>query len=337
LIVSSERVRQAVDGREEVDLRKEIVRIEGPAPLVAVRKRRPDGTAGPPVLLVHGFGQNRYAWHLHGRSFANYLAREGFDVWNLDLRGQGRSRRAGSKPPAGLDPFVEEDLPAAEDAIRRETGATRTFLVGHSLGGLLCYAAAARRPDAVRGIVTIGAPLDFGRDNTLLLAFGGLVEILARLRVRGPVRSIHAGGIGRHLARRRALWEKTAWKLGLAFWAAGSLQPEILNEYGARAFDRANVPVLLRMLRMGVQRRFTSDDGSIDHAAGFFALDVPLLVLAGTHDRLAPPGAVRPAFDRSHSSDRSYREFPDGHADLVTGRFAPTRSWRAILDFLRAH
>lgn len=337
MIVSSEVVRQTVDGDERVSLRKEIVRVDGPVPLVAVRKRPIDCPPGPPVLLVHGFGQNRYAWHLGGRSLVNFLAHQGFDVWNLDLRGQGRSRRAGSRPPSGIDPFVKEDLPAAIETIREQTGAPKVFLVGHSLGGLLCYAAAPERPDAVRGIVTIGAPLDFGRDNALLLAVAGLVEVLARLRVRPPARSFPAGGIGRHLARRRAVWEQTAWRLGLAFWATGSFEPEILREYGARAFDRANVPVLVRMLRMGATRRFTSDDGEVDYAARFFEIDVPLLVVAGTRDRLATPRAVRPAFDGSRAQSRSYREFPDGHADLVTGRFAPSRSWRAILGFLRSH
>ena len=38
-----------------------------------------EGTRAP-VLLVHGFGQNRYAWHLPARSFANHLASVGWHV-----------------------------------------------------------------------------------------------------------------------------------------------------------------------------------------------------------------------------------------------------------------
>jgi pimeloyl-ACP methyl ester carboxylesterase len=177
----------------------------------------------------------------------------------------------------------------------------------------------------------------FGRGNALLYGAGAVVEALARLRVRAPVRSIPAGPIGRHLARRRALWESTAFKLGLAFWAAGSYEPDVLADYGARAFDRANVLVLLRMMRMGATRTFTSDDGAVDYAARFFELDRPLLVVAGTRDRIATPKSVKPAFDGSRARHRSYREFPDGHADLVTGRHAPSRSWRAVHGFLLAH
>jgi len=337
VIVSTELVHQTVDGEERVTLRKDVVRIDGPAPLIAVRKRLPDAPPGPPVLLIHGFGQNRYAWHLGGRSFANFLAREGYDVWNLDLRGQGRSRRAGSGPASGWDPLVQEDVPAALGAIQAARDGARAFLVGHSLGGLLCYAAAPERPEAVRGIVTLGAPLRFADGNGLLLGLGTVVDALTRMRVRLPAGAVHAGGIGRHVARRRALWEQTAWKLGVAFWASGSFEPEILTEYGTRAFDRANLPVLAQLLRMGVRGRFTSADGAIDYAERFFALDIPLFVVAGTKDVLASPRAVRPAFEGSRARRRSYREFASGHADLVTGKHAPTRSWPAIREFLGAN
>jgi len=78
-------VEQVVDRNEIFPFRKEIVVTRSAVPLSMVRKRsaRQDTTRAP-VLLVHGFGQNRYSWHLPARSFANYLARSGFDVLNTD-------------------------------------------------------------------------------------------------------------------------------------------------------------------------------------------------------------------------------------------------------------
>jgi len=38
------------------------------------------------LLLIHGFAQNRHGWNLKGRSFVNYLAEAGYDVFYLDLR-----------------------------------------------------------------------------------------------------------------------------------------------------------------------------------------------------------------------------------------------------------
>src|ERR1700740_2557021 len=108
-----------------------------------VRKRL-SGAAGAggqgtraPVLLVHGFGQNRYAWHLPSRSFANYLASAGYDVFNLDLRGHGRSRQLGAQPCTSAEDYVREDLPSAVDEVRALSGGRSVFLVGHSLGGIV--------------------------------------------------------------------------------------------------------------------------------------------------------------------------------------------------------
>ncbi|HVY48917.1 MAG TPA: alpha/beta fold hydrolase, partial [Minicystis sp.] len=101
-----------------------------------VRKRAAanDGGTLAPVLLVHGYGQNRYAWHLPSRSFSNYLARAGFDVYNLDLRGHGRSRHLGAQRPRHVSEFVREDVPTALEEVQRLSGGRPVFYVGHSLG-----------------------------------------------------------------------------------------------------------------------------------------------------------------------------------------------------------
>ena len=113
-------VEQVVDRNEIFPFRKEIVVTGSRVPLSMVRKRsaRLDGTRAP-VLLVHGFGQNRYSWHLPARSFANHLARAGFDVFNLDLRGHGRSRDHGSQRCRGVEDYVQEDVPAAVAEVQR--------------------------------------------------------------------------------------------------------------------------------------------------------------------------------------------------------------------------
>src|SRR4249920_3462141 len=109
MILHQSIVEQTVDRDERDRFVKELVvlrlRSTGgvEVPLAMIRKRRAvpgsDGTLAP-VLLVHGYGQNRYAWHLPARSFSNYLARAGFDVWNLELRGHGRSRHLGARRPS---------------------------------------------------------------------------------------------------------------------------------------------------------------------------------------------------------------------------------------------
>ena len=91
LILYGRTLEQTIDRREKATFVKELVLSGGKVPLAMVRKRLAENAGGTTatVLLVHGFGQNRYAWHLPSRSLANHLALSGFDVFNLDLRGHG--------------------------------------------------------------------------------------------------------------------------------------------------------------------------------------------------------------------------------------------------------
>ena len=144
MLLRTEEVDQVVDGARVVRLVKDVIMTPGMAPLGLVRKRLPEpAVPRGVVLLVHGFGQNRYVWHSSQRSFSSYLAAEGWDVFNADLRGHGRSRRFGAKGASLLREYAEEDLPACVREAERLTGAKRVFLVGHSMGGLVGYASAA--------------------------------------------------------------------------------------------------------------------------------------------------------------------------------------------------
>jgi poly(3-hydroxyalkanoate) synthetase len=92
--------------------------------------------------------------------------------------------------------------------------------------------------------------------------------------------------------------------------------------------------VALDIVRAGQEAALKSLDGQTDYGVAFEMLQRPVLVVAGTHDRLAPPESVRPAFDRSRSPDKTYREFPLGHVDLVIGRAAPLTVWPLVRDWM---
>ena len=62
---------------------------------LALYRYKPAGGGGAlsPVILCHGFSSNRFTWELPGMSMARFLAGRGHDVWSLELRGAGRSKR----------------------------------------------------------------------------------------------------------------------------------------------------------------------------------------------------------------------------------------------------
>lgn len=334
MILHTETVEQAIEGDERAEFVKDVVAArEGEHPIAMVRKRRKDGESRGAVVLVHGFGQNRYTWHSSQRSFANYLANEGWDVFNVDLRGRGRSKQYGSPRPTNLDDYIRQDVPTCVGTAARLSGFDKVFLVGHSMGGLISYSVAGRMRDQVAGVVTIGSPYRFGRGSLFLRT---AAPLLYGARLTGafdgnpplPVR-----WMGQYLGR---FYDLRLLPLPMRPWAPGSIEPDLLDEYLSCAFEHTRMSVALGIVRNGAEGGLQSDDGLMDYGTAFELADLPVLVIAGTKDALAPPESVKPAYDRSRSADRTYRVFPQGHVDMIMGRDAPFSVWRLIRTWLGA-
>lgn len=335
MILRTEVVEQTIDGNERGVFVKDVVMIPGKHPLGMVRKRAANRETRGTVMLVHGFGQNRYTWHSSRRSFVNYLANEGWDVFNVDLRGHGRSRWFGAPMPRVMYEYIEEDLPSFAREALSLSGHSRLFLIGHSMGGLISYAVAGTSlRDKVSGVATLGSPYRFGQGSALLML---LREGAAALGWTGlldgnpvlPVRSV-----GQHLRKRAALWDARLVPLPIRGWVPGGVEREVLEEYLANTFERTSLAVAMDIFRAGRRQGFKSLDGMIDYSMAFEMLDRPLLVVAGTEDHLAPPQSVKPGYDLSRSSDKTYRAWPFGHIDIIMGREATRTVWPAVRDWL---
>lgn len=351
-----ELVEQAIDAGAAAAFRKWII----PVPLASggslflVRKRAASltGTGGASrgaLLLLHGYAQNRYAWHTSRRSLANFLAQGGFDVFNLDLRGAGRSRAAGTRPPRGFSDHVEEDVPAAVGAALRESGERRVFLVGHSLGGAIACAFAGRAPEQVRGVVTLSGLYTFGRGNGFVRLLGRAAAALERSRVVPPAlvpRMLPTDVIGRALRLTRGGWNSRLARLApLQAWAPGSIEDDVLSEAIGRSFEPASLAITLGLARMAAGGGFADAAGRCYFRAFEERTGVPLLVATACSDRLVPPEDARACYERSRSRDRALLRLERGagegaggwgHIDLLLGRRAPARVWPAVRDWLRA-
>src|ERR671921_601803 len=104
------------------------------------------GGEGPPLLLVHGWPQNWYAWRL----LMPELVRD-FEVIAVDQRGIGLT----DKPEGGYDTgTLAGDLVALMDAL----GHQRFAVVGHDTGFAIGYALAADHPDRVERVALAEIP-----------------------------------------------------------------------------------------------------------------------------------------------------------------------------------
>ena len=107
------------------------------------------GDSGDVVLLVHGYGGDRNSWLFLQEPLA---ARH--RVYALDLPGHGTSAK--DVGDGSVDLLADAVL-GVLDAV----GSDRAHLVGHSLGGAVVLAAAARSPGRIASL-TLFAPAGFG-------------------------------------------------------------------------------------------------------------------------------------------------------------------------------
>lgn len=180
----------------------------------------PRGEAGPGeqvplVVVLHGGAWRAPYDRRHVTPFADFLARRGFAVANVEYRrgaeatgiveraveaggaDGGAVSSAGGGPVAGRWPDTFDDIAAALDALPalvRETlpqaDPRRTVLTGHSAGGHLALWAAARhvlpvgaawrtdRPAPLRGVVALAPIADFTVADKLDVCGGAARQLL---------------------------------------------------------------------------------------------------------------------------------------------------------------
>jgi 4,5:9,10-diseco-3-hydroxy-5,9,17-trioxoandrosta-1(10),2-diene-4-oate hydrolase len=108
----------------------------------------PDGTAAPPVVLLHGGGPGASAWSNFGRTLPVFARR--FDTIAVDQPGYGGSMAA---------PIKGQYFTGAADALAAlldELGLDRVDLVGNSLGGGTAVRFALRHPRRAGRLLLMG-------------------------------------------------------------------------------------------------------------------------------------------------------------------------------------
>ncbi|MBL9038934.1 MAG: alpha/beta fold hydrolase, partial [Archangium sp.] len=287
-----------------------------------------------PVVLCHGLG-NTHAFFefIAPQNFAAFLTGLGFDTYTVDVRGT-----RGTVPPhwpadATFDDIVSHDVPAVLKVVCDDAKVEQVLWVGHSLGGLIGLAAAPSTPQ-VKAVCTVGSPVFFQlhpRTRWLLragqwLSPAGLFPLDWLALAAAPM----------------------AGRFDVP-WANASINPR--NVTGAtQRFLLANAiaPMwrgVLRQLEDWVTHdAFRSLDRSVDYRAGAAGLAIPVLVVAGTVDGLAPEAASRKYFDALTTTDKQLLVFGAsagheqdyGHGDLVIGERAHLEVYPAVGEWLSA-
>jgi pimeloyl-ACP methyl ester carboxylesterase len=132
-----------------------------------VRNKHPEGVSSFPaekiLLYVHGAtypSETAFDLPLGGRSWMDYIAQHGYDVYLVDLRGYGPSTRPPEmdQPPADNAPIVRtetavKDVSAAVEFILKRRGVAKLNLLGWSWGTTIMGLYTTQNNDKVAKLV----------------------------------------------------------------------------------------------------------------------------------------------------------------------------------------
>lgn len=343
----SHRTREVVDLDTTTLLYKELFEVatRDDVRLIVTRKRPVERTRErTPVILVHGLGQNRFSWDLSRRSMMNFLVGEGFEVWNAELRGHGLSRANGSPYPKEFDDYVDSDLPALIDFVRRLSRHDKVFVVGHSLGATIAYAAAHEQQPYLKGLVSIAGPCHFGRGVPLLRGLAMVLGPLQKVfRVEGLLPDYFLVDLIGVLASPVInLIDHPLNRVLDHIWLPGSIERDILLERVGLGFDRTGTAVIGILVRWADSGEFHDANRERDFEERLGEVEVPALFVTGDRDTAVPWPSVEGAFHNLRGPDKTWREFGKerdgvsfGHCDLICGREAPRVVWPVIGAWLK--
>lgn len=312
--------------------------------LTRVKPRRAGGLF--PLLCIPGLGQNRFSWMHPGSNFAEWFSLRGVDVWILEPRGCGFSKLERENYNWSVDEIIKYDLAASIKKVLKESGRSKVFLAGHSLGGCIIYCALPLYEEKIAGFISLGGPLKYKAISLGWFIKAGAV-FNTHLRIFGkhpleilpffPLPLLGAGAvIGMPLLN--TLLENM---IPLHPWHRKNIRKRQLIKRILKGFEKVSPKVVSQFLRWADEGRLTSYDRNEDYTKGFLRAKVPGLFIAGDRDRLAPPSSVEHAFKLYRFKDKKFIVLNQkehgvhwGHLDLTMGKNCESYLFPLILNWM---
>lgn len=296
-----------------------------------------------PVVLVPPLAATAMIFDLlPQRSIVRYLLARGFDVYLIDW-----GEVTADHSSLSLETYVLEWMPAALDAVRRDSGEPDVSIFAYCMGGLLSLMYAAATQDRhIRNMVTVASPVDM---HQMGIAGGLLSAIYRPAQIVSGVLNISL------LDMPARFFHVPGWLNSLAFKLTNPVGNLVNSLEGmVNLWDREYVKVHSTMqkwfdemvdypgetIKGMVVHMALNNDMARGHLrlggerAQFHHIDCALLAFAGDADRLVSIPAAHKVLDIVASEDREFCVVPGGHAGVFAGSKAPDNTWRISADWL---
>jgi len=232
------------------------------------------------------------------QDFAAYFADQGYAVCALDLRGHGKSGGI----PGYVDRFADflTDLDLFVSQVRRDFRGLKIFLVGHSIGGTVAVAYAVSHQAELAGLVLSAPVLKPGASITRSQI--KLARWLSALFPRMGVAPIESAAVSR--------------------------RPEVVNAY-------RNDPLVFHgkiSARLGAELL----DMMERELPGYLPrLNLPLLVMYGSEDKLSNPAGCIYLYETVVAADKTMKRYDGLYHEIFNEPerlqvMADTADWLAL-------
>ena len=218
----------------------------------------------PKAALLIVHGLAEHSGRYH--HFAQFFVERGFAVYSLDLPGHGKSD--GVRCHIGRFSEFAEGVRLLLDSIRIDRLYTPIFLVGHSMGGLIAAQFLLERQSDLAGCVLSGAAIKPAAEPPLLQ--GLIVRLLSKLLPKIRVMQLDSSGVSR--------------------------DPIVVERY------RNDPLVFTGKVTARLAKQIFSAMAALE--AKLNLIELPMLILHGSADRLTHPEGSKMLHDRISSKDK---------------------------------
>ncbi len=299
-----------------------------------LRYRSDRVTHSRPVLLVPSLINRHYVLDLlPGKSFAEYLAMRGWDVFCIDWGTPGPEDRY-----VTFDDVCDAALGRALRRTCKIAGADRAHLLGYCLGGTLTTIHAAVHHERIASMCALAAPVRFDSE--------GMLEAWTRTK-SFDVRAI-ASATGNvpwqlmqsafHMLRPTLGLSKTMHMIDRAWddeFLDGFLALETWGNDNVSFPGECYVRYIEELYRADALRKGTFTLSG--KPARLENVTCPLLVVSFEHDNIVPKEAASALVELAGSRVKEHVHLPGGHVGAVVSRSASQRLWPVLDGFFAAH
>jgi alpha-beta hydrolase superfamily lysophospholipase len=235
------------------------------------------GDAKAVVIIVHGLGEHS-GRYLH---VADALNQAGYICYSLDHSGHGNSE--GKRVQVANTRQFILDLKQYYDSIKAKYPNEKIFILGHSMGSVISLQFVYTYPDAIDALVVTGTATDVKSEQSSLL-----VTLLTAIHSFAP-----------HLRLGQPLNDPAALTRNPEFQQLW-IEDTLVNK------GRTPISILKYILDTGEMLQEIAEK-----------ITVPILIMHGEADEIAPISGSRIMYKRIGSKDKTVKTWPEMHHEIM--------------------